>query len=93
VFVEAAACGVPSVAGRSGGSDEAVLDRETGLVVTPDVTSVRDAIERLLDDDATRARMGEAARARAVAEFSRDTLAARLAPLAAGDRSVLGVLT
>ena len=33
VFLEAAACGVPAVAGRSGGSAEAVLDGATGIVV------------------------------------------------------------
>ncbi len=33
VFVEAAACGIPQVAGRSGGSYEAVDDGSTGLVV------------------------------------------------------------
>jgi phosphatidylinositol alpha-1,6-mannosyltransferase len=88
VFLEAAACGVPSVAGRSGGAHEAVLDGETGLVVEPrDVTHVRAAIERLLRNHAARRRMGEAARARAVSELSYDTLATRLAPLAAGDLS------
>ena len=35
VFLEAAACGVPAVAGRSGGSHEAVVDGETGFVVEP----------------------------------------------------------
>jgi len=91
VFVEAAACGVPTVAGRSGGSAEAVVDGETGLVVEPrDVAAVRDAIDELLRDDALRARMGSAARERAVAVLSYDALAARLAPLVAGD---LGVLT
>src|SRR5690606_26241479 len=33
VFLEAAAAGVPQVAGESGGSAEAVVDGETGLVV------------------------------------------------------------
>ena len=33
VFLEAAAAGVPQVAGRSGGSHEAVIDGVTGLVV------------------------------------------------------------
>ena len=35
VFVEAAACGVPQVAGESGGAAEAVEDGVTGLVVAP----------------------------------------------------------
>jgi phosphatidylinositol alpha-1,6-mannosyltransferase len=79
VFLEAAACGVPQVAGASGGSDEAVLDGETGFVVDPnDVDATVVALRRLLDDDALRARMGAASRRRAVDEFSYDGLAARL---------------
>jgi phosphatidylinositol alpha-1,6-mannosyltransferase len=90
VFVEAAACGVPAVAGRSGGSHEAVVDGETGVVVEGrDVDGARRAIAALLADDATRARMGATARARAAGELSYDVLAARLAPLAAGDLGVL----
>lgn len=86
VFLEAAACGVPAIAGRSGGAHEAVVDGETGLVVDPhDVGAVRDAIAGLLADDGERRRMGQAALARARAEYSYDALAARLAPLAAGD--------
>jgi phosphatidylinositol alpha-1,6-mannosyltransferase len=88
VFVEAAACGVPTVAGRSGGSHEAVVDGETGLVVeSRDVRAVRNAIERLVADDGLRARLGAAGRVRAEAS-SYDVLAGRLAPLAAGDLSV-----
>jgi phosphatidylinositol alpha-1,6-mannosyltransferase len=91
VFVEAAACGVPSVAGRSGGSAEAVVDGETGFVVDPrEVGAVRNSLERVLRDDELRARLGEAARARASTELSYDALAARLAPLAAGDLGTLG---
>lgn len=90
VFLEAAACGVPAIAGRSGGAHEAVVDGESGLVVDPgDVGAVRDAIADLLADDTARRRMGQAALVRARSEFSYDTLAARLAPLAAGDLSVL----
>ena len=86
VFLEAAACGVPSVAGRSGGSHEAVVDGETGFVVPPrEVDAVRDALAHLLGDDALRARLGAAARARAVTELSYDVLARRLLPLSRGD--------
>jgi phosphatidylinositol alpha-1,6-mannosyltransferase len=80
VFLEAAAAGVPQVAGDSGGAAEAVAEGETGLVVSrpDDPTAVADAIGRLLDAPATRARMGAAGRARAVEEFSYDVLAGRL---------------
>ena len=89
VFVEAAACGVPAVAGRSGGVEDAVVDGETGIVVEPtDVSAVRAALEQLIDDAALRDRLGRAARHRAVEEFSYDALAARLRPIAAGDLSV-----
>jgi phosphatidylinositol alpha-1,6-mannosyltransferase len=93
VFVEAAACGVPVVAGRSGGAHEAVVDGETGLVVTPrDVGVVRAALERLLRDDALRTRFGAAARRRAVDELSYDRLAARLLPVTRGDLGMLAPL-
>lgn len=81
VFLEAAACGVPQVAGNSGGAAEAVADGETGLVVRhPDrPASAAEALARLLDDDTRRQAMGAAARQRAVADFSYDVLAKQLA--------------
>lgn len=81
VFVEAAACGVPQVAGDSGGAAEAVEDGVTGLVVRrpDDPREVAAALEALLDDPTRRAEMGRASRRRAVTEFSYDVLAARLA--------------
>ncbi len=80
VFVEAAACGVPQVAGRSGGAAEAVVHGETGLVVDDpeDWRAVADAFDALLGDPARRAAMAAAGRARAVAEFSYDHLADHL---------------
>ena len=80
VFVEAAACGVPQVAGDSGGAAEAVADGQTGIVVRrpDDVDEVIAAFTTLLDDPALRARMGAAGRARAVTEFSYDVLSRRL---------------
>ena len=80
VFLEAAACAVPQVAGASGGAAEAVVHGETGIVIgrPDDARAVAAAFEQLLDDP-TRARaMGVAGRARAVAEFSYDVLAERL---------------
>ena len=80
VFLEAAACGVPQVAGDSGGAAEAVDDGVTGLVVRrpDDPRDVAAAFEQLLDDHELRARMGLAGRVRAVESFSYDVLAHRL---------------
>lgn len=80
VFLEAAACGVPQVAGDSGGAAEAVADGETGLVVgrPSDVGAVAEALAGLLDDPDRRRAMGAAARSRTVAEFGYDRVAGRL---------------
>lgn len=80
VFVEAAACGVPQVAGDSGGSAEAVADGLTGAVVAnpKDPAAVTVALLGYVDDDGARAAAGQAARARAVQEFSYEVLAERL---------------
>jgi phosphatidylinositol alpha-1,6-mannosyltransferase len=80
VFVEAAACGVPQVAGDSGGAAEAVDDGITGVVVRrpEDRREVAAAFEALLDDPVRREEMAIASRKRAVAEFSYDVLAERL---------------
>jgi phosphatidylinositol alpha-1,6-mannosyltransferase len=85
VFLEAAACGVPQVAGHSGGSDEAVVDGVTGRVVHgDDPLAVAAALAPMLDDATLRHRMGDAARARAIDEFDYTRLAARLADALAG---------
>jgi len=64
VYLEAQACAVPVVAGRSGGAPEAVRDGETGLVVDGgDERAVAGAIAGLLADPARRAAMGQAGRA------------------------------
>jgi phosphatidylinositol alpha-1,6-mannosyltransferase len=80
VFLEAAAAGVPQVAGASGGAQEAVVDGVTGVVIGDpnDPTLAATEIARLLDDPDRRAAMGHAARARAQAEFDWDLLAGRL---------------
>ncbi|MGH9040888.1 MAG: glycosyltransferase, partial [Acidimicrobiia bacterium] len=94
VFLEAAACATPAVAGGSGGAEDAVVDGVTGFVVPPrDMAAVASALEALLADPDLRRRLGDAARARAEAEFAYDALAARLAPLAAGDPGVLTPLS
>jgi phosphatidyl-myo-inositol dimannoside synthase len=80
VFLEAAACGIPQVAGRSGGSHEAVEHGITGLVVDDprSVEATRSALDLLLGDDVLRARLGAAARQRVEDELTYDVLAERL---------------
>ena len=80
VFVEAAACGVAQVAGRSGGSHDAVVHGETGLVVenSRSVADLEAALVGVLTDDAVRSRFGAASRARAERDFRWDTLARTL---------------
>ena len=86
VFLEAAAAGVPQVAGESGGAPEAVLDGVTGLVVDDpsDPGAVAEAIRTLLADPALRRRMGRAARTRVQESFNTEVLASRLAGALAG---------
>ena len=81
VFLEAAAAGVPQIAGDSGGAAEAVVHGETGLVVRDpeDPGRVAEALRTLLAEPKLRKRMGRAARARAQASFDYDVLASRLA--------------
>ncbi|WP_428493058.1 glycosyltransferase [Rhodopila sp.] len=55
VFLEANACGLPVIAGRAGGSVDAVTDQVNGLVVDGDnVAAIAAAIIRMFDDDALR---------------------------------------
>ena len=80
VFLEAAACEVPQVAGDSGGAEDAVIDGVTGVMVrrADDPREAAKAFERLLDDPGLRRSMGQAGRLRAIDEFSYDGLATRL---------------
>jgi len=80
VFLEAAAAGVPQLAGRSGGAHEAVEHDVTGLVLDDpdDPDAAADALHRLLDDPDRRASMAAAGRRRAEEEFDYDVLAERL---------------
>lgn len=76
VCLEAAACGKPVVAGRSGGLPDAVSDGITGILVDPnDIGAVAEAILALLQDPALAQRMGQEGRARVVREFTWDHMA------------------
>lgn len=65
VFIEAAACGRPVIAGDSGGAREALVDGVTGLLVDgSNVGAVADAVVSLLEDPERARGMGAAGRAR-----------------------------
>ena len=73
VYLEAMACSKPVIAGRTGGAPEAVVDGETGLLVDPlNLGELEQAIIRLADDRALRARLGRNGRRRVEDRFSVD---------------------
>ncbi len=79
VYLEAAASGVPSIAGSSGGASEAVLDNITGLIVNDnDPKELFTSISNLLSDDKLRTTLGNNARERAIKDFNWRDLTARL---------------
>ncbi|HOJ20024.1 MAG TPA: glycosyltransferase family 4 protein [Armatimonadota bacterium] len=81
-LVEAMACGKPCIACNEAGPAEIVADGETGLLVPPgDAGALAVAIDRLRRDAALAACLGEAGRARALAEYTEATTAARTASL------------
>lgn len=68
VFLEAGACGVPSVAGDVGGVPDAVEHGETGLLVAPqDPGELTAALARMAQDRELRQRLAIGARRRAEA--------------------------
>ncbi|MDJ1136918.1 glycosyltransferase family 4 protein [Streptomyces iconiensis] len=82
VYLEAAAAGLPVIAGASGGAPEAVRDGETGHVTDGrDVRAVADRITELLADPETAAGMGAKGRAWVGAEWSWDASARHLRAL------------
>jgi len=80
VFVEAAATGVTQIAGRSGGSHEAVQNGVTGFVVGDSRSDelLAKAIRALIIDDDRRREFARAARVAAVERFDWNILAKRL---------------
>jgi glycosyltransferase involved in cell wall biosynthesis len=70
-LLESMASGAPVVATRVGGTPEAVVDGETGLLVPPgDVASLAASIQHLLDAPALGARLGRAAQTLIEERFS-----------------------
>lgn len=82
VLLEAAAAGRPAVATAVGGTDEIVIDGETGLLVPAnDADALAAAMLRVVQDPSLRERLGRAARDRAAAQFSMARFVAEYAAL------------
>ena len=77
VFLEAAATGLPVIAGDSGGSPETVIVGETGFVATaPEAIAM--SLTTLLDDPEKARRMGQRGREFVLAEFTWERVVERL---------------
>jgi len=70
VYLEASSCGLPVIAGNSGGAPDAVIEGETGFVVNGrDVGEIAEKAITLLSDAALRERMGVRGRSWVEAEW------------------------
>ncbi len=81
-YLEANACGRPTIGGRSGGVADAVLDGDTGFLVdseSPD--EIAEKTLRLLRDPKLAARLGRQGRERIERELNWDATAQKLAGL------------
>ena len=63
VYLEASACGLPVIAGKSGGAPDAVLEGETGITVNGrDPAAIAWAVKILFDDPKMAREMGQRGR-------------------------------
>jgi glycosyltransferase involved in cell wall biosynthesis len=82
VTLEAMACGRPVVVPDTPGLTDYVVPEETGLIYPAgDEDALAKCVQRLLDDEAMAAAMGEAGRRRVEQEFTTELQAERLAEL------------
>jgi glycosyltransferase involved in cell wall biosynthesis len=65
VYLEAAACGTPSIGTLRSGAEDAIEDGVSGFLVAQEPDAVCAALESLLGDDALRERLSNGARAHA----------------------------
>lgn len=78
VYLEAQACGIPVVAGNSGGAPETVIDGETGIVVNgASVGSVTSGVLTVLGDPKRAAKMGSRGRQHVTDNWTWEVMAAR----------------
>lgn len=79
VFIEAAACGKPSIGGRSGGISDAVQDGVTGWLVDPtDDSKIAQAMLEVIEHPRECLKRGETAKQRAIHELTWSHMAARV---------------
>jgi glycosyltransferase involved in cell wall biosynthesis len=89
--LEAGAAGLPVVATRHAGINEAVTDRHTGLLVDEgDVEGMAANMMWLAHDPGLASRMGKAGRERIVEEFSMETSINRLWGIIANSAGLTG---
>ncbi|HAN56199.1 MAG TPA: glycosyl transferase [Betaproteobacteria bacterium] len=82
VFIEAAACGKPALAGQAGGTGAAVLDGVTGMRVEGNQAAmVARALQHMLQSADVSAAMGQAGLARVLDDFSWEVVARKTAAL------------
>jgi glycosyltransferase involved in cell wall biosynthesis len=76
VSLEAQACGVPVLCSNSGGIPETLIADETGLLLPPgDIQAWRDAILKVVRDEALRHRLGNNGRKWVKQKFSTTAIA------------------
>lgn len=86
VFLEAQACGIPTVAGDGGGAPETVRDGETGVVVPGrEIAEVAERIAQLLGDAPYRDCLAAAGRRYTEAAWSWEILGQQCEAVMAGD--------
>ncbi len=85
VCLEAMACGLPVIASKGSGVAEVITDGRDGILVPPqDRDSLARALSQLLSDQARRLEIGARARARVLAEASREACLDKIEALYAG---------
>jgi phosphatidylinositol alpha-1,6-mannosyltransferase len=82
VYLEASSCGIPVVAGASGGAPDAVIEGKTGYVVDGrNVEEISQVIINLLSHEELRAEMGSNGREWALAQWSWKSWSQRFAEI------------
>lgn len=77
--IEAAACGIPAIGSRIYGLTDAIVDKETGILVpSRNSAALAGAMIRLTKDRSMRSEMGNKARERVEREFRQEKLTAAL---------------